>query len=230
MTSLRIGLRLAYRGVQLGMTRSNRMTHLPSIPRIGPKATPFELNEERTRRDLPIHGQLVGDATLNSADPFLRVASDAKRLPRKRRLRDVVGEKQAQSPIPVRRFLLGPASVQRLCTVETVLSDRFTATFSDPGKPVQRVRFDRSILSPNDLPLLREGATFYWCMGYRQDNDGDRAYVSFLRFRRFPRLSSKQVADARGRAADIANAGGWELLTNAEVDEELAQSEESSSP
>lgn len=211
------------------------MRHLLGVPRTGPKATPFELNEERTRRQLPIRGRLVGDATLNSADPILRVAaSDAKRPTRKRRLKDV-GEKPSQSPVPVppvpvRRFVLDSSSFQRVCTVETILSDRFTATFSEPGKPVQRVRFDISIVSPNDRPLLTEGATFYWCMGYRQDNDGDRAYESFLRFRRFPRLSSKQVATARRRAADIAAAGGWDLLTNKEVDEELARSEESPSP
>jgi hypothetical protein len=204
--------------------------HLPGISRIGSKATPFELNGERTALYLPIHARLVGDVTLNSADPILRVASpNAKRSPRKRRLKDV-GEKQSQSPVPVRRFVLDPSSVQRTCTVETILSDRFTATFSELGKPVQRVRFDISIVSPNDLPLLAEGATFYWCMGYRQDNDGDRAYESLLRFRRFPRLSSKQVAAARKRAADIAAAGGWDLLTNKEVDEELARSEESPSP
>jgi hypothetical protein len=204
------------------------MGHLPSIPRTGPKATQFELNEERTRHHLPFRGRLVGDATFNSVDPIhLVAASDAKRSFRKRRLRDV-GEKQSP-PVSVRRFLLDPSSVQRVCTVETILSDRFTATFSEPGKPIQRVRFDLSIVSPNDLPLLKEGATFYWCMGYRQENDGDRAYVSFLRFRRFPRLSDRQVETARRRAADIAAAGGWDLLTNEEVDEKLAQSEESSS-
>jgi hypothetical protein len=216
-------------GKESGMVSSNRMRSLPSIPRTGPKATPFEFNEERTRRDFPFRGRLVGDATLNSVDPIHRVAaSDAKRSPRKRRLKDV-GEKQSP-PVSVRRFVLDASSVQRLCTVETVLSDRFTATFSEPGKPIQRVRFDISIVSPNDLPLLKEGATFYWCMGYRQENDGDRAYVSFLRFRRFPRLSDDQVETARRRAADIAAVGGWDLLTNKEVDEKLARSEESPSP
>jgi hypothetical protein len=205
------------------------MSHLSGISRTGPKATPFELNEERTGRRFPFRGRLVDDVTLNSVDPIHRVAaSDAKRPRRKRRLKDM-GERQS-SPISVRRFLLDPSSVQRVCTVETVLSDRFTATFSQPGKPIQRVRFDISLVSPNDLPLLKEGAPFYWCMGYRQENDGDRAYVSFLRFRRFPRLSDSQVVTAGRRAADIAAAGGWDMLTNKEVDEELARSKESPRP
>lgn len=212
------------------MVISNRKTRLPDIPRTGPKATPFGNNEERTGDHLPIRGRLVGEATLNSANPIQRVAaSNAKRSRRKRRLKDV-GEKRSQAVVPVRRFVLDSRSVQRVCTVETILSDRFTATFSEPGKPVQRVRFDISIVSPNDRPLLTEGAMFYWCMGYRQDNDGDRAYVSFLRFRRFPRLSSEQVAAAGTRAADIAAAGGWNLLTNKEVDEEIARSGDSPSP
>ena len=225
--SLNNGVQFRHRGAEQGMVSSNRMSHLPSIPRAEPKATRFELNEERTRRNFPFRGRLVGDATLNRVNPIHRVAtSDAKRSPWKRRLKDVVVEKQPP-PISVRRFVL---DLQRICTVETILSDRFTATFSEPGEPVQRVRFDISIVSPNDLPLLKEGATFYWCMGYRQENDGDRAYVSFLRFRRFPRLSDSQVATARRRAADIAAAGGWDMLTNEEVDEKLARSEESPSP
>lgn len=211
------------------MVNSNRMRYLSSIPRTGPKATPFELNEEGARRHFPFRGRLVGDATLNSVDPIPRApASEAKRSFRKGRLKDVSEEQSP--PVSVRRFLLDPSSVQRVCTVEAILSDRFTATFTEPGKPIQRVRFDISIVSPNDLPLLKEGATFYWCMGYRQENDGDRAYVSFLRFRRFPRLTDRQVATARGRAADIAAAGGWDLLTNKEVDEKLARSEEAPSP
>jgi hypothetical protein len=214
------------------MATPNRMRYFSGVPRAGLKAAPFGLDEERTGRNFPFKGRLVGGSTLNSADPVHRAAvPDAKRSSRKRRLRDI-REKLSPPirqfpPVSVRRFVL---DVQRVCTVETVLSDRFTATFSEPGKPVQRVRFGLSMVAPNDLPLLKEGAAFYWCMGYRQENDGDRAYVSFLRFRRFPRLSDEQVSAARTRAADIAAAGGWDVLTNKEVDEKLGRSEESPSP
>lgn len=209
------------------MTATTKLTRLPRVPHAGQKTTLFELNQERTNHYLPI-SRPVGDVTLSRADP-LPPPTDAKRLAWRRRLKDVTGKQPrsrtpGQSNVPVRRFVLGPKSVQRVCKVETLLQDRFTATFREPGKPVQRVRFDISIVSPNDLPLLQVGATFYWCMGTRQDNDGDRAYVSFLRFRRFPRLSEKQVEDARQHAADIAAAGDWDLLTNKEVDEEFARS------
>ena len=210
------------------MTATTKLTRLPRVPHAGQKTTLSALNQERTNHYLPIRDRPGVDATPSSTDS-IPPPSEAKRSVWKRRLKDVAGKQPrssapGQSNVPVRRFVLGPKSVQRVCKVETILRDRFTATFREPGKPVQRVRFDISIVSPNDLPLLQVGATFYWCMGYRQDNDGDRAYVSFLRFRRFPRLSEKQVEAARQRAVDIAAAGGWDLLTNKEVDEELARS------
>lgn len=54
-----------------------------------------------------------------------------------------------------------------------------------------------------DLDLLREGAEFYWAVGYRLDRSGQRSRFSQLRFRRLPRWSEEEVERAREGANAI---------------------------
>lgn len=56
-------------------------------------------------------------------------------------------------------------------------------------------------VSPDDLPLLKSGAVFYWTIGYFDDRVGRRTRVSELRFRRLPADDSR-LFDEAGRKAD----------------------------
>jgi len=67
-------------------------------------------------------------------------------------------------------------------------------------------------------------------MGYKQDQNGEREYSSFLRFQRSARLSPHQVRAARERAIEVAKAGGWSLLTDEEVDEYIQEESSRDSP
>jgi hypothetical protein len=54
-------------------------------------------------------------------------------------------------------------------------------------------------VSPSDLPLLHEGAVFYWIIGSRDYRNGQRKTEQFLRFRRLPIWSKRDIErlDAR---------------------------------
>jgi hypothetical protein len=56
------------------------------------------------------------------------------------------------------------------------------------------VEVNRSEISPSDEELLREGAVFYWAIGYEDTPSGQRKRQSFLRFRRLPPLSTDDCA------------------------------------
>jgi hypothetical protein len=80
--------------------------------------------------------------------------------------------------------------------VEHVGSDRFLAVLSDatnPRNPPEQIELDRREVSQSDLPLLAEGATFYWSIGYRDTPGGQRERISTLRFARLPRLAKIEV-------------------------------------
>ena len=80
--------------------------------------------------------------------------------------------------------------------VERVESDRFFAVVDDatnPQNPPELVELDRREVSKSDLPLLAEGAAFYWSIGYRDTPGGQRERTSTLRFARRPHLSKTDV-------------------------------------
>ena len=80
--------------------------------------------------------------------------------------------------------------------VEQVKTDRFVAVLNDATKsqnPPEQVEVDFEEVSTSDLPLLAQGATFYWCIGYRDTPGGQRERISTLRFVRQPRLSRAVV-------------------------------------
>jgi len=58
-------------------------------------------------------------------------------------------------------------------------------------------------LSRDDVPLLREGAIFYWNIGYFDDQSGQRHRVDEIRFRRLPAWSQSQLTSARSEAEQI---------------------------
>ena len=96
----------------------------------------------------------------------------------------------------------------RVCRVETLLKDRFTAVFSERGLVDQRVLFRLSLVAESDLQLLEEGAVFYWITAIERKPKGEVISTAYIRFRRRPRLLPKQVEELDRLADEIIRAGG----------------------
>jgi hypothetical protein len=52
-------------------------------------------------------------------------------------------------------------------------------------------------ISSSDHDLLREGAVFYWTIGYRDSTSGQRERISIIRFRRLPMWTEKEILRAK---------------------------------
>lgn len=96
----------------------------------------------------------------------------------------------------------------RVCRVETLVGDRFTAIFSERGLVDQRVLFRRDLVADSDRQLLEEGAVFYWITAIERKSNGEVISTSYIRFRRRPRLLPKQVEELDRLADEIIRAGG----------------------
>jgi len=92
-----------------------------------------------------------------------------------------------------------------------VSDETFTARLTDLKN--MEIEEDAEIylaeISEEDRPLLRPGAVFYWSIGYRDDYRGQRHNEGFIRFRRLPAFSRKDIDRARKEADEIRQAFGW---------------------
>ena len=91
--------------------------------------------------------------------------------------------------------------------VESVHDEQFVAITTDatnPRNPPEEVEFDLTEVSEGDLPLVAEGAMFYWSIGYRDSPGGQRERVSSLRFVRSPVLRDSAVNRIFERADRMA--------------------------
>jgi hypothetical protein len=77
--------------------------------------------------------------------------------------------------------ITGPDFVARLIDLTDLGAQRLEATFS-----IDEV-------SPSDMPLMREGAVFYWVIGFRDYPNGQRKTEQFIRFRRMPIWSKRDI-------------------------------------
>lgn len=111
----------------------------------------------------------------------------------------------------------GERAVQ-VCRVETVGADGFTALYSDPEQGDRRVRFARGHVAPSDRRLLAEGSVFYWITGTERDASGDVVLISYLRFRRTPRLSPHTLQRLDEAARDAITLGGAVPITDEDLD------------
>lgn len=95
--------------------------------------------------------------------------------------------------------------------MEEVSADSFTATLTDTlgSGPTEVAEFSLEELSPFDVPLVVPGAIFYWNLGYRIAPGGQRSRESVIRFRRMPRWSVKDRAEAALRADRWRVQLGW---------------------
>ena len=123
------------------------------------------------------------------------------------------GNLQATRPATV----AGERSVQ-VCRVETVNPDSFTALYSDPEHGDRRVRFSATHVAPSDHRLLAEGAVFYWITGTERDASGDVVLISYLRFRRTPRMSPLQLQRLDEAAREAIELGGGVPITEEDLD------------
>jgi hypothetical protein len=81
--------------------------------------------------------------------------------------------------------------VARLVDLTDIGTQRLEATFS-----IDEV-------SPSDEPLMREGAVFYWVIGIKDYPNGQRKTEHFLRFRRLPIWSKRDIERLETRVDEL---------------------------
>lgn len=80
--------------------------------------------------------------------------------------------------------------------VLNIYEETFTALIYDQTNPQndpEEVDLLLEEVSPQDRPLLQEGAIFYWSIGYDDLSNGQRKRSSNIRFRRLPAWSKKDI-------------------------------------
>ena len=95
------------------------------------------------------------------------------------------------------------------------ISERgFTARLVDITRQehiaAEEADFDLEEVSDPDLYLLREGAVFRWTIGYETALGGSKKRVSQLVFRRLPKWTKKEIAQADQDADKLLNGIIWE--------------------
>jgi hypothetical protein len=86
--------------------------------------------------------------------------------------------------------------------------DSFFARLRDLSSPEnveEEAELPISDVSPDDMPLLGEGAPFIFSVGYRITNYGSRERCSRIRFRRLPKWSADEILDGYEKAKAIVN-------------------------
>lgn len=89
--------------------------------------------------------------------------------------------------------------------VESNSFHAFVRDLTNSRNPVELVEFDISEVSMSDRPLVSEGATFYWSIGYRDSAGGQRERISSIRFARQPRIVDAQIVRVFDRADGICD-------------------------
>ena len=91
--------------------------------------------------------------------------------------------------------------------VISIESDSFVAVVHDrtnPNNPDGEVTLDIKEVTSDDLPLLAEGAVFYWSIGYADFPGRPRLRISEIRFRRLPSWSQKEIDSSKEKAKRLA--------------------------
>lgn len=74
---------------------------------------------------------------------------------------------------------------------------------TDIGAQRLEATFALDEISPSDKPLLHEGAIFYWVIGFKDYPNGQRKTEQFLRFRRLPIWSSRDIKRLESRVEEL---------------------------
>jgi hypothetical protein len=94
------------------------------------------------------------------------------------------------------------------CTVLDIRPDEFIAIArdrTDPKRPDEEIIFNHEDVNDYDLTLLKPGAVFYWNIGYRISDWGQKTKGSELRFRRLPAWSKREIDAVKVRATELAS-------------------------
>jgi len=95
---------------------------------------------------------------------------------------------------------------QWVCTVIAIGDGEFVAIAKDvvdPARPDEEIVFDRDDINDADNQLLEIGAVFYWSVGYRISEWGQKTKGSELRFRRLPAWNKRELDAADKRAEEL---------------------------
>jgi hypothetical protein len=74
---------------------------------------------------------------------------------------------------------------------------------TDKGAQRLEATFSIDEVSPSDQPLMRQGAVFYWIIGFRDYPNGQRKTEHFVRFRRLPIWSKRDLARLDARVDEL---------------------------
>ena len=120
---------------------------------------------------------------------------------------------------PIRRFVRLPPPTSHLLvlqkwegSVTAVEHGVFSAVLrdlTDPAHADERIDLPFDEVTEGDRGLIAVGAVFYWCIGYRDQADGQRERVSLIRFQRLPAWTRRELAEARAAAEKLAEQLDW---------------------
>ena len=87
-------------------------------------------------------------------------------------------------------------------TVQSVQGDTFVPRLEDKtnGSPEEEAEIPLAEIMPGDGELVKPGAAFYWVIGYRREDHGQRSRSSMIRFQRLPSWSPAEVERAKKAA------------------------------
>jgi len=98
-------------------------------------------------------------------------------------------------------------NVQVLQRWEGIVTETDTDSFwaelkvpSEPDYPLELVELPTAEIHPDDQPLIRSGACFYWSIGIKTSDRGVITRVSEIRFQRLPVWTRRSIAAAKKEA------------------------------
>lgn len=100
--------------------------------------------------------------------------------------------------------------------VMEILSETYIARIYDldGDRDEEEVELYKSELSNDDSELLKEGAIFYWSIGYEESPSKQRRKSSVIKFRRMPAWRRKDISKFQENAQKLTHAIGWKPISS----------------
>lgn len=101
--------------------------------------------------------------------------------------------------------------LKREGTVISIMENYFTAKLVDLTHDAvdELADFPFDEISDDDRNLVKEGAVFYWNIGYKLQPTGQKERSSIIRFRRLPAWTRKEIETAEKNADKLTSIFGW---------------------